>query len=53
MWREESKSFIALETWTGENILELLPSKAQLKDEEISEKKWGKRISFSLFIFSA
>lgn len=51
MWHEESKGYIVLETWTGENILELLPSKAQLKDEEISKKKWGKKKSFFFFLF--
>lgn len=50
MWHEESKSYTVLETWTGENILELLPSKAQLKDEEISEKKWDKKESVFLFV---
>ena len=49
MWHEESKGYIVLETWTGENILELLPFKAQLKDEEISKKKWGKKKSFFFF----
>ena len=57
MWHEESKSYTVLDTWTGENILELLPSKAQLKDEEISEKKWDKRercvcVCVCVFIFS-